>query len=138
MKTWERAERKIAVGVRGRRTPGSGNGNIKGDVITREWCIEVKETSRQPMIFHFNWLRKAALEASRMRRKPALVVELHDGSNLCFVPTDEEANKTVSGKFTMSLNRGDLSPGDVISVSSLNWKVLDLSEFEEVMDGINE
>lgn len=65
MEAWEAAEITVERLTGGRRTPGSGNGPIKGDVRTANWIFEVKQTSQPQMTFESDWLRQLLLHKTR-------------------------------------------------------------------------
>lgn len=59
-KSWESLEELIAKNIRGKRTPGSGNGRVKGDIIATdleglEWGIEAKDTEQTTLVLQYKW-----------------------------------------------------------------------------------
>jgi hypothetical protein len=155
MRNWEKAERKISLRIKGRRTPGSGNGIRKGDILTDKYCIEVKETSKPGMTIHMDWFTKLLLEGSVMHRKCALILELSNGENLCFVETEDselidmgdastftlksrllgrrlkDVSNASRSTLVSSIQSPWLSSGDIIKIRNTNWKVMSLDEFNE-------
>lgn len=55
MKDWEKAERIVQRATGGRRTPGSGNKGLQGDLIADNHYIEVKQTSKGSMSLNISW-----------------------------------------------------------------------------------
>jgi hypothetical protein len=77
MEYWEICEKTVRNLTGGRRTPGSGNKSIKGDVIVPGYTIEVKSTIKQEINLEYNWLVK--LEKEYPKTTPLLVVFFGDG-----------------------------------------------------------
>lgn len=64
MKNWEKAEQIVARHIGGRRTPGSGNRYIRGDVKAPGRRVEVKQTDTGAMSIEREWLEDLeAIEA---------------------------------------------------------------------------
>ena len=56
-KNWEIAEDIVAKFVSGKRTPGSGNKGIRGDVRTSNFkLVEVKQTDTSVLTIQYEWL----------------------------------------------------------------------------------
>lgn len=77
MDYWEECENYVRKITGGRRTPGSGNKNIKGDIILPGFTFEVKSTIHQEINIEFNWLVK--LEKEYPKTQPILVVFFGNG-----------------------------------------------------------
>ena len=77
MEYWEKCEDFVRKTTGGRRTPGSGNKSIKGDVIVPGYTLEVKSTINQEINLEFNWLVK--LEKEYPKTDPLLIVFFGDG-----------------------------------------------------------
>ena len=60
MKDWEKAEQIICSLTGGKRTPGSGNKGIKGDVRIRgvSSLIECKQTAGDTMTLQYAWIKE--------------------------------------------------------------------------------
>jgi Holliday junction resolvase len=78
MSRWERAELRVADELGGKLVRGSGRGARKGDVITDEYLVEVKETGRPFFDVTENMLLKIHQEAMLHERTPVLAIEFHD------------------------------------------------------------
>lgn len=79
MDSWEKAEQRVAKLFGGKLVRGSGRGTHKGDVVTDNYLIEVKETAKQHYTLSFNTLLKLVEEAWAVRKVPLLIIELGDG-----------------------------------------------------------
>jgi len=55
MKNWEKAEEKVKELIKGKRTPGSGNKYILGDVRAPGKVVEVKQTDSDSMNLQYEW-----------------------------------------------------------------------------------
>lgn len=71
---WIAAERIVARMTGGRRTPGSGNQGIRGDITIRgsDVLIEVKQTSLDYLTLQYEWLEE--LEFFSTKREVLLVI----------------------------------------------------------------
>lgn len=83
MKAWERLEREIAGQLNGRRTPGSGNKHIKGDVQAGTFLIEAKQRcGKEPdgigyyLDLKSEWFIQLIKQARDQRREPVLVASV--------------------------------------------------------------
>lgn len=71
------------------RTPGSGNGAIKGDARTTEEMIEVKTTSADSYRIDTNDLRKLEREAAAAARRPVMIVVFEGRRRYAVLPLDD-------------------------------------------------
>lgn len=76
MVDWEQAQLILAKAVGGKVTPGSGNGNLKGDVVKPGLIFEVKQTSKKILTIRNFWLRKLLREAKRNQAVFVIFFEL--------------------------------------------------------------
>jgi hypothetical protein len=67
MNDWEVAQRKVALLIGGKVTPGSGNGHQKGDVVREDTMVEVKQTSKKSLSVRKFWLLKLLREAKKAK-----------------------------------------------------------------------
>jgi Holliday junction resolvase len=74
MANWEKLEQRIANITGGKITPGSGNKQIKGDVIVNNYMIECKYTEKDNISIKHEWFRK--LEKFRTSKDLCLVIGL--------------------------------------------------------------
>lgn len=65
MKDWERAEEIVSSLIKGKITPGSGNGRIKGDVHNKQIVVEVKQSEGPDFTIKREWLEKLTKQAPR-------------------------------------------------------------------------
>lgn len=63
MTDWELAQVHLANRVGGKVSPGSGNGRIKGDVVTDWGVFEVKQTNQEVLTISKRWFNKIKKEA---------------------------------------------------------------------------
>jgi Holliday junction resolvase len=136
-KTWEKAEQKVAQKTGGKRSPGSGNGRIKGDVNSKRLCIEVKETSKKYMTFHTDWLAKILEEANRQYKIPVLAIEFGNGhqvflSNKLQSWPLKENTIELRDRVTIKLRPTDLKEGMHLHADSGYWQILDSYELSEL------
>jgi hypothetical protein len=139
-KSWARAEKTVAKELQGRRTPGSGNGNRKGDIQANHVLLEMKETSRQKLTFRLHWLLKITEEAKVARKIPALGMEFQDGSRRFLLPDryssmEHKGYKDWKERVTVSLTPEDLEEGDIIFTPYGPWCVVSINLLKEVADG---
>lgn len=90
MEYWEKCEEAVRKITGGRATPGSGNKNIKGDIIVPGYTLEVKSTIYQEINLEYNWLVK--LEKEYPKTTPLLVVFFSDGSYNVWMLDNKEVN----------------------------------------------
>lgn len=83
MKAWERLEREVAGRLNGRRTPGSGNKSIKGDVQAGTFLVECKQRCNKEqdgngyyLDLKSEWFLKIIVEAREQRREPVIVASV--------------------------------------------------------------
>ena len=99
MKDWELAEKKVADATKGKIPPGSGSGNLKGDVRTVDWVFEVKQTSKDVFTLSKSWLDK--LEVMSKSKEVCLVI-FFELRGYCFYYTPQKQEyepwKTISFK----------------------------------------
>ena len=74
MVEWEECQQIVSKLLKGKITPGSGNGRVKGDVITDHYCIEVKNTSKKSYPLSKLTLNKLIHEAKSHRKIPLFVI----------------------------------------------------------------
>lgn len=55
-------------------TPGSGNKNIKGDIQTKNWILEVKQTCKDTMTLDYSWLTKLMYEGYDTNKDVCIVL----------------------------------------------------------------
>lgn len=58
LKNWERVEKIVANLIGGKRTPGSGNGHIKGDIVRDDIMIECKTTINDKIQLQRDWFEE--------------------------------------------------------------------------------
>lgn len=88
-----RQERKIARQFDGKQTANSGAGFIKGDILTRNFLIEAKTTTKEIKTFPVKeeWLKKLKQEKFAMnKRHAALAFQFKQGGENYFI-IDERA-----------------------------------------------
>jgi hypothetical protein len=66
MKDWEDAEERVAALIKGKRTPGSGNHYIKGDVRAPGKLVEVKQTAAQSFTIKSVWFDELIKESKKL------------------------------------------------------------------------
>ncbi len=87
-------EKRTAKEFGGRTTPMSGAGNVKGDVLSDEFLIECKTTSKTQFTVRLDVLAKLVKEAANASKTPLMQIDLDDegrGLNRSWVliPKDE-------------------------------------------------
>jgi Holliday junction resolvase len=76
----KKQEREVAKKLGGCRTPGSGNGDIKGDVRVKGFVrIECKTTGKRSFAVTMDMIEKIEAAALSAGEIPVLVVEFNDG-----------------------------------------------------------
>lgn len=73
---WEKIEKIIANLIGGKRTPGSGNGHIKGDIVQGDWMIECKSTIKDKISLCQDWFQ--TLEKYIGSKEVLLVVSIQE------------------------------------------------------------
>lgn len=63
MSKWKQLEEMICRGTQGKRTPGSGNGRLKGDIIAVDlegliWGIEAKDSQQNSFTLAMEWFEE--------------------------------------------------------------------------------
>jgi len=137
MKNWERAEAKIARGIGGKRSPGSGNGSIEGDVKNKILCVECKETSKEFMVLHINWFVKIVDESTRNNRIPVLAVEFGNGTQIYFIREKdytEEINVTYdwTNRSTIRIYPNDLLTFRKVATNYGSWIIVDMEYLKDL------
>jgi hypothetical protein len=74
MRASKRQERDLAKRVGGRATPASGAFDLKGDVVSKHWRFEAKQTSKRSISLKADWLEKLADECIGDGRRMALEI----------------------------------------------------------------
>lgn len=70
------AEKKVTKRLGGKQTRASGaDPGDKGDVVLRDYLVEVKSTTKGTMKLDLGWLRKITMEAIAKGKTPALNVQ---------------------------------------------------------------
>jgi hypothetical protein len=69
-------ERGVAAQTGGRRTPGSGNQDVKGDVQDEKWLGEMKMTVKTSRPLRLGEWRAVETQAFRACKEPYMVIEL--------------------------------------------------------------
>ena len=85
-KDWEKAEAIVAKAIGGRRTPGSGNQYILGDVRAPGKVVEVKQTKNPAITIDSDWLDE--LLALSKRDEVALAIFFELRCHVYFYETD--------------------------------------------------
>lgn len=86
-------EKELARRLDGKRQIASGAiaGN-KGDVKTKKWLVDLKETNSFQILVTVEMLRKIMTEASGMGKEPAIVIRFNNAKNMekeyAIVPVD--------------------------------------------------
>lgn len=76
----KRQEKELAKKLGGSRTPGSGNGDVKGDVRVRGFVrVECKTTGKRSFAVTMDMIDKIEAAALSSGEIPVLVVEFNDG-----------------------------------------------------------
>lgn len=79
-KPWERSEKGLRRRLGGRRTPGSGNKGIKGDLHTnrvlsvKPWMVEDKSTTGKQVVVKKEVLQKLERQAAQAKMEPILTI----------------------------------------------------------------
>jgi len=89
MKKWKKSEKKAKDEIKGKRVPGSGAGMIKGDVISENWLIESKETSKERYYLELKVLKKLHRQALMYQRKPLLRFSFSEERIFYFFPVKD-------------------------------------------------
>jgi Holliday junction resolvase len=77
MKDWEKAEEIVAKSLGGRRTPGSGNKGLRGDVRKPGYLVEVKQTSKDVLTIKAEWLDELLMLSNKSEVAIAIFFDLH-------------------------------------------------------------
>lgn len=127
IKNWERAEEIVRKLCGGRRTPGSGNKGLKGDVQiwASSWMLEVKQTDSDVLTLQADWFHE--LEKERARYDVALVIffELRG-----YVYWQEGLPSEPKTWRTMNVSEEDLPP--VIDLEKTRWVLAPISTLKEL------
>lgn len=130
---WKKAERAVELLTEGQRTPGSGNGRIKGDVRVRDgdWCIEVKSTQRPSMVVHRTWL--TTLE--KLRCKSDLVLVLVTPHWTCAYMFSNEADGVHRSEHTWKTRTvqhadGQTDPNTLYASEYGVWRAISMDELK--------
>lgn len=131
MKEWKDFEKKLARRTNGRRTPGSGNKYIKGDVLTDRYMIEAKQRTSDFYELSISDLEKLSFEAEAARKEPLFAVSLNS-CELYLVPACQYLNLI---KRYINVNKSIRLSADLlytcIVFESMEWLVV---EREDVIE----
>jgi hypothetical protein len=129
VKPWEAFEEYTANIIGGKRTGGSGNGNLKGDIRSPELLVECKETSQPYMTVTMGWFDKITAEARTCGKIPVLGLEFGDRSRIYLVLENDFPGKP---DFLLDMSINSLRtrcniwvPGVVIRRGKQTWRVVD-------------
>lgn len=139
MKNWERFEQKLARAVGGRRTPGSGNGNQKGDIRSDTLLIEAKETSKNSLTIPTSWFTSLSVEAAKRKVLPIFAVEFGDGTTRFLSPHFSPVVRCrvdISGARSYKLKLEDAVEGLVLVTEAEDWAMVGPATFEEFLDDL--
>lgn len=75
VKRSQKQERSVADNLDGRPIGGSGGGREKGDVNTKQFKIECKQTEKDSISIKRSWMRKIEVEAFDVGKNPLLVFD---------------------------------------------------------------
>lgn len=139
MKNWERFESKLARKTGGRRTPGSGNGNQKGDVRSKYLLIEAKETSKDYLTIQTAWLINLSQEAEKRKVTPVLAIEFGDGTTRYLSPNldiDIREYVDISTARSFRLKLEDAIEGLALVTYSCDWVLVGPDTFEDLLNDV--
>ena len=100
---WEQCEDYVCKLIKGKRTPGSGNKSVKGDVRNHSLCIEVKSTITKKITIEKEWLLNLEKEMGSM--DVALVVFFPNFEGCAYIPTTSYMDTNWK---TISVNKDNL------------------------------
>lgn len=75
---WKQQERVLAAQHGARRTPQSGAGTLKGDVLGTFWCVSCKSTTKSQFALRIGDLRKMVEDAHVSDRLPCMQLEYNN------------------------------------------------------------
>jgi len=137
MKNWERFEHRLARKIGGKRTPGSGNGNQKGDIKSSKLLIEAKETSKDYLVIDTAWFINLSKEAEKRKVAPILAIEFGSGTTRYLIPdadVDIVGYVDISDARSYKLKEEAAVEGLALVTHSHDWVVVGPSTFEALMD----
>lgn len=128
IKNWERTEKNIARKTDGKRTPGSGNSYMKGDISTTNLLIECKETSQDKMIIQIDWFANIFKQSRDREKTPCLALEFGDGERRYFIPWNEHPfPSTVGieqdwrGRASIRMYSWEIEEGFTTQIGAIKW-----------------
>jgi hypothetical protein len=137
-KNWEKAEIGIARAINGKRTPGSGNGFLEGDISTKNMLVEVKETSRPFLTFRLSWLKKIIEEANRAKKIPVFGIEFFDKTQKFLVRVKDLESYTqlsildLTNNLTVSFRGEFLEDNTLLRTIYGDWLVVDIDVIKTI------
>ena len=102
IKNWERVEKIVANLIGGKRTPGSGNGHVKGDIVSGQYMIECKTTIKDAIQVQCDWFQE--LETYIGKKEVLLVVGFKDRI-VAFEPLEKNPNCRAWRTWTLDEDR---------------------------------
>lgn len=126
----------------GKRTPGSGNGNLSGDVRARDVLIEAKETSQPALTLPLSWLVTLTTEAEKAHKMPAMAIEFHDGSEAFLIPIgyyegDILQRFDLSEARSFRLKPDQATEGNVLVTRYEEWVIVGSDSFSSIVRNLS-
>lgn len=130
MKNWEKAEEIVRRLCGGRRTPGSGNKGLKGDIQIRSssWMIEVKQTDSNTLTLQADWFHELEKERARYDVALAIFFELRG-----YVYWQEGIPQEPRSWRTMNVKEDNLPM--VINLEKTRWTLAPIETLGELKNG---
>jgi len=145
-KPWQEFEDFIAKALSGKKTPGSGNRRIKGDIAGNRFLVECKSTESEFMDVNTEWfskIKEACLENGTYTAIPVVALgfaPFEERSTVLFIPYTGGlgTDKDLSSFGSFRISKRALIPGVKYLLSSGPWVAFSIREFKDLLERLQD